>query len=275
MFIDLSLVIQSSYMTPLLFEDGRLQDIHEKLLSHYGPPAPRQPWTPLRQFVYSMLSSRTKTETSHEVLYALERHFESWEKVRDSAEVEVLAVIAPATFAEDKAPRLQKALRRITRQNGGKLDLDFLHGQPIERVRKWLETFDGVGPKTSASVVNFSTIRGRALVIDSHHLRIAQRLHLIPSSADAAVAEEKLLEIAPAWWGPEMLDEHHSLIKLHGQRLCTKLDWERSCPRCPLLAICPTGARVTDPHRSPEGRRPGLKVRKYRPGKVPKGRLTS
>jgi endonuclease-3 len=228
----------------LLFEDTRLQEIHDRLLSYYGPPAPREPWVPLRQFVYSMLSSRTKTETSHEVLYALERHFGSWERVRDSSEVEVLSVIAPATFAEDKAPRLQKALRRITRQNGGKLDLDFLHGQPVERVRKYLETFDGVGPKTSASVVNFSTIRGRALVIDSHHLRITQRLHLVPPSADAAIAEEKLLEIAPAAWGPEMLDEHHSLIKQHGQRLCTALDFEPNCSRCPLLSMCPEGKQV-------------------------------
>jgi len=228
-------------MTPLLFEDGRLQDIHDKLLTHYGPPPPRQPWNPLRQFVYSMLSSRTKTETSHEVLYALERHFGSWERVRDSSEVEVLSVIAPATFAEDKATRLQKALRRITRQNDGKLDLEFLHGQPIERIRKYLETFDGVGPKTSAAVVNFSTVRGRALVIDSHHLRIARRLHLVPASADVPATEEKLLEIAPAAWGPEILDDHHRLIKLHGQRSCTALDWERNCGRCPLLEICPTG----------------------------------
>jgi endonuclease-3 len=225
-----------------LFEDGRLQEIHNRLLQHYGPPPLRVPWPPLRQMVYSMLSSRTKTETSHEVLYALERQFGSWERVRDAAEIEVLRVIAAATFPEDKASRLQKALRRITRQNHGKLSLDFLEGQPIPRIRKWLETFDGIGPKTSAAVVNFSTIRGRALVIDSHHLRIARRLHLVAPSADVAVTEEKLLEIAPAAWGPEMLDDHHRLVKLHGQQLCTAMDWERNCSRCPLLDICPTGS---------------------------------
>jgi endonuclease III len=228
-----------------LFEDGRLEEIHRLLLADYGPPPIRKPWSPLRQFVYSLLSSRTKTEISHEVLYALERHFGSWERVRDSSQEEVLRVISPATFAEDKAPRLQKALRRITRQNGGRLDLDFLHGQPIERVRKWLETFDGVGPKTSASVVNFSTIRGSALVIDSHHQRIAERLHLVPRHTPTAETEKKLLNLAPASWGSEMLDDHHSLIKLHGQRRCTKLQWQGNCSLCPLLALCPTGQDVT------------------------------
>lgn len=233
-------------MNFLLFEDRCLQQIHDNLLAHYGAPPAREPWPPLRQMVYSMLSSRTKTETSHEVLYALERHFGNWERVRDAPEIEVLNVIAPATFAEEKAPRLQKALRRITRQNNGQLDLDFLHGQPLDRIRKWLETFEGIGPKTSASVVNFSTIRGRALVIDSHHLRIAERLHLVQKGTSVADTERKLLSLAPSAWGPEMLDEHHSLIKLHGQRLCTKLDWERNCSRCPLLSVCPTGKRVAE-----------------------------
>lgn len=229
-----------------LFEDGRLQEIHNKLLEHYGAPTPRVPWNPLRQFVYSMLSSRTKTETSHEILYSLEQHFRSWEKVRDASEAEVLSVIAPATFAEDKAPRLQKALRRITRQNDGKLDLEFLHGQPIDRVRRWLETFEGVGPKTSAAVVNFSTIRGTALVIDSHHQRIAERLHLVPKNTPTAETERRLLSLAPADWGPEMLDDHHRLIKLHGQQTCPKIDWERNCSRCPLLTVCPDGEQVTN-----------------------------
>jgi endonuclease III len=232
-------------MNLLLFEDTRLEEIHQALLVAYGPPPPRDCWTPLKQLVYSMLSSRTKTETAHAVLRDIERHFGSWERLRDAPVDEVLRIIAPITFAEEKAPRVQKALRRITRQNHGKLDLDFLHGQPIERIRKWLESFEGVGPKTSASVVNFSTIRGRAIAIDSHHHRIAHRLHLVPSSAGIAETEQILLNMAPASWGPEMLDDHHSLIKLHGQRRCFKLEWQGSCPRCPLLSLCPTGKEIT------------------------------
>jgi endonuclease III len=146
-------------VTPL-FEDTRLQDLHQALLDAYGAPRERECWSPLRQLVYSMLSSRTKTETSHEVLYALERRFATWEQARDAPVQDVLEVIAPVTFAAKKAPALQKALRRITRQNGGKLSLDFLHGHSEERIRRWLESFEGVGAKTSASVVNFSTIRG-------------------------------------------------------------------------------------------------------------------
>ncbi len=232
-------------MTSPLFEDTRLQDLHQALLDAYGPPAERVCWSPLRQLVYSMLSSRTKTETSHEVLYALEKHFVSWEQVRDAAVADILSVIAPVTFADKKAPALQKALRRITRQNGGKLSLDFLHGHSVERIRRWLESFEGVGAKTSASVVNFSTIRGRAIAVDSHHDRIAKRLHLVPRSVIPDETERRLLAMAPAWWTPAMLDEHHSLVKLHGQLRCTKNDFEKNCAGCPLLKMCPTGEEVT------------------------------
>jgi endonuclease-3 len=233
-----------SVVTAFLFEDRRLENLHQALLNAYGPPPERECWSPLRQLVYSMLSSRTKTETSHEVLYALEKRFATWAQVRDAPVQDVMEVIAPVRFPEKKAPALQQALRRITRQNDGKLNLDFLHGHSEERIRRWLESFEGVGAKTSASVVNFSTIRGRALAVDSHHDRIAKRLHLVPQSVSAEETERRLLAMAPAAWTPEMLDEHHSLVKLHGQVRCTKVDFEKNCSACPLLKMCPTGEEV-------------------------------
>lgn len=239
-------VFHIEVMNTLLFEDTRMTQLHEALLATYGPPPERDPWPPLRQFVYSYLASRTKTEVSHEVLYALERRFATWEELRDAPVEEVLKVIAPVTFPEKKAPGLQAALRRITRQNSGKLSLDFLHGHSEERIRRWLETFNGVGAKTSASIVNFSTIRGRAIAVDSHHERIAKRLQLVPKSADIAETEKRLMEIAPASWSAAMLDDHHSLVKLHGQRRCTKLDYEKNCNACPLLSMCPTGQSLID-----------------------------
>ncbi len=211
------------------------------LLSAYGPPPARNCWNPLKQLIYSLLSPRTKTETSHAVLAALEQRYSHWEQLRDAPGAEVEQLVAPVTFPEKKAAYLQSALRRITRQCGT-LSLDFLHGHPVERVRRWLETFDGVGPKTSASVVNFSTLRMPALAIDSHHHRIAIRLQLVPH-VTTSDTERRLMAMAPPEWTPEVLDEHHSLVKLHGQRCCTALDWQRNCPACPLLGMCPTGKR--------------------------------
>ncbi len=221
-----------------LFPDTRLEELHRILLEAYGRPAMREPWDPLTQCIYSMLSSRTKTETTHEVLRGLRASFGSWERLRDAPVAEIEDAIRAVTFPEPKAVQLKAALQQITERTGA-LSLEFLRRYRTEKIRAWLEAFDGIGPKTSAAVVNFSNLRRRAMCVDSHHLRITQRLGLVPKSADARETEARLMEMAPAAWSAEMLDEHHMLVKLHGQRRCVKT--EPRCGGCPLRDMCGHG----------------------------------
>jgi endonuclease III len=223
--------------TPL-FVDTRLVEVHRHLLEHYGKPPERDVWDPLKQFIYSLLSSRTKTEVTYEVVQHLRTRFGSWENLRDAPLAEIEEAIGPITFPEQKAVHLKRALEQIT-QRCGALSLDFLHGYRTDKIRSWLERFDGVGSKTSGAVVNFSTLRRRALCVDSHHLRVTERLGFVAKGADARTTEDRLMEMAPAEWSPVMLDEHHTLIKIHGQRMCTL--HHPKCSACPLLDVCPTG----------------------------------
>jgi endonuclease-3 len=222
----------------------KLPHVHRLLLGYYGQPPARELWDPLTQLIYSLLSSRTKTPVSQQVMRDLERHFPgarpgNWEPVRDARVPDIERAIAIVTFPEQKAPQLKQTLQGITERYGS-LTLEFLARYRTDKIRIWLEQFPGVGSKTSAAVVNFSTLRRRALCIDSHHLRVAQRLCLAPR-ADAATTEERLMRLVPETWDAAMLDEHHSLIKLHAQTLCTFA--EPKCDACPLLALCPTGKR--------------------------------
>jgi endonuclease-3 len=221
----------------------KLPHIHRLLLGYYGQPKPREPWDPLTQLIYSLLASRTKTPTSHQVLRDLERAFNAgpgnWESVRDASLADIERAIAIVTFPEQKALRLKALLEQITARVGT-LTLDFLAKYRTEKIRSWLEQFEGVGNQVSAAVVNFSTLRRRALCIDANHLRVIQRLCVVPR-ADAATTEERLMRLVPETWDAAMLDEHHSLIKLHAQTLCTFSDPE--CENCPLLKVCPTGQR--------------------------------
>ena len=224
----------------------KLPLIHRLLLGFYGSPKERDPWDPLTQFIYSLLSSRTKTPQAHQVMRDLERAFPgagpgSWEPVRDAPVAEIERAVAVVTFPEVKAPRLKAALGQITARTGA-LSLDFLARYRTEKIRVWLEQFEGVGPQISAAIVNFSTLRRRALSIDANHLRVVQRLCVVPR-ADAGTTEERLMRLVPETWDAAMLDRHHSLVKLHGQTLCT-FD-EPRCLECPLLKLCPTGQRGT------------------------------
>src|ERR1700678_1743001 len=221
-----------------LFPDARLPEIHLSLLAYYGKPPARDVWDPLKQFIYSLLSSRSKTEITYEVVEHLEERFGSWEALRDAPVAEIEATIRLVTFPEQKAAQLKQALQQIT-QRSGRLSLDFLKHYRTDKIRSWLEQFDGVGTKTSGAVVNFSSLRRRAICVDSHHLRVTQRLGLVRKNADARETEERLMEMAPADWSPITLDEHHTLIKIHGQRTCT-LPHPR-CFACPLSNSCPAG----------------------------------
>jgi endonuclease-3 len=225
-------------------EADRLPRVHRLLLGYYGAPKEREPWDPLTQLIYSLLSSRTKTPVSHQVMRDLERYFPGagpghWEAVRDANVQDIERAIGIVTFPEQKAPQLKETLQGITARYGS-LTLDFLAKYRTDKVRQWLEQFPGVGPKTSGAVVNFSVLRRRALCVDSHHLRVAQRLCLVPR-ADASTTEERLMRLVPETWDAEMLDEHHSLVKLHAQTLCTFAD--PKCEGCPLLEMCPTGKK--------------------------------
>lgn len=223
--------------------DPRILELQALLLERYGKPPAREPWDPLTQFIYSLLSSRTKTEESHQVMRDLRVRFPSsigsWEELRDAPVEEIERTIQIVTFPEAKAPRLKLALLQITARYGS-LTLDFLAKYQTEKIRQWLEQFEGVGPQISAVVANFSTLRRRALCVDANHLRVVQRLALTPR-ADGGMTEERLMRLIPPAWDAAMLDEHHSLVKLHAQTLCTFA--EPRCAACPLLGMCPTGER--------------------------------
>src|SRR5271163_3271299 len=117
-----------------LFPDTRLVELHRSLLAYYGQPPEREVWDPLKQFIYSLLSSRTKTEVTFEVVQHLQTHFGSWELLRDASIPEIEEAIRPITFPEQKAVQLKRALEQIT-QRCGRLSLDFLKGYRTDKVR--------------------------------------------------------------------------------------------------------------------------------------------
>src|ERR1700733_14333384 len=88
-------------------EDHRLEEIDRLLRQRLGDPPERERWDPLTQFIYSVLSSRTKTETSHAVLRNLRTRFGTWENLRDAPIAEIEAAIAEATFPDQKALQLK------------------------------------------------------------------------------------------------------------------------------------------------------------------------
>lgn len=211
--------------------------VHERLCEAYDCPFSYfRDTDPLSELVGSMPSHRTKNRDSGRALKGLKAAFPTWQEVVDAPTEAVTQAIAAATWPEQKAPRIQGALRQIFEERG-ELSPDFLKDMSVEDARAWLERLNGVGPKTSAAVLAFSTLRMPALPIDSHHHRVAQRLGLLPEKIGPGPAHPILKEQLPDGWSAQQLYDNHEALMTHGQR-CFK---KPACERCVVLELFPYG----------------------------------
>lgn len=189
----------------------------------------------------AILGGRTYRAVSKAAFHALLDRFGCWESVRDAAVEDVDAVIAEVTYADEKARRLQAALRRLTALRG-RLDLAFLADWPVEPALDWLERLPGVGRKVSTATLNFSLLRKKALVIDTHHLRVLRRMGLVRPRASLEEAYDRVMPRLPQAWTAGTYGEHHHLMTQLGERICRHK--APDCNACPLREICPTGRSV-------------------------------
>ena len=90
----------------------------------------------------------------------------------------------------------------------------------MPEARAWLEAITGIGPKTSAAVLSFSSLHRRALPVDSHHHRVAIRLGLIPASLAVGPSHRVLEAMLPEEWDAQQVYDNHEILMLHGQKVC-------------------------------------------------------
>ena len=219
-------------------------EIHHRLSAVYGTQIKYfHDLNPLSELVSALLSHRTKNSNSGKAFANLLDKFGSWENVRDAPTDEVQVAIRPCTWPEQKAPRIQEVLRRVTERHGS-LSLDFIAGMDVPVARQWLEELPGVGPKTSAAVLSFSSLRGKALPVDSHHFRVAVRLGIIEEKIGEAKAHRVLEDLLPPEFNAQDVYDNHQVMMRHGQKIC--FHHRPDCNNCVLLDVCPTGKAVLE-----------------------------
>lgn len=220
-------------------------EVHHRLSEVYGQNIRYfHDLDPLSELVSALLSHRTTNRNSGQAYRNLREVFGTWEAVRDAPVAEVQAAITPCTWPEQKAPRLQQVLRLLT-ERCTSLSLDFLNNMEVAEARRWLEELPGVGPKTSAAVISFSNMRGKALPIDSHHFRVATRLGIINAKLGEAKAHKVLEDMLPPEFTAQQVFDHHQVMMRHGQKVC--FHYKPNCGNCVLLDLCPTGQSLVNP----------------------------
>lgn len=204
--------------------------VHQRLLDAYGEPTWRPHMDAVSELVSTILSQNTNDVNRDVAFDRLRSQLPTWEDVRDADENAVIEAIRPAGLANQKGPRIQEALRLITRERG-ELDLDFLAERPVDEAKDWLCSISGVGPKTAAIVLLFALGRP-AFPVDTHVHRVTKRLGLIGPKVSREKAHVELEHLVPeiAYY-----PFHLNLIRL-GRSVCSS----RSplCPECSLRDLC-------------------------------------
>lgn len=221
---------------------SRLSEAHGRLLAAFGPPLPALRLDPVAQLVHSMLGARTRDAISRRTFLLLADRHARWEELIELPYWDLFALIRDVTFAERKAEFIPRALRGIVERRG-RLDLRFLSGWPVDAALDWLDELPGVGPKTAAAVLNFSTLHRRALVVDTHYWRVAIRLGLIPAKTSLAKAPRLLTRQTPAAWTADDTETNFILMKRLGQDYCRHS--RPDCAACPLRSMCSSVGHAT------------------------------
>ncbi len=203
--------------------------IHNRLFKLYGEPH----WTRLdgvSELVSTILSQNTNDGNRDLAYTRLRARFATWDQVRDSPTDSVIDAIRPAGLANQKGPRIQVALKRITTERG-RLNIDFLADLSVDAGMAWLTSINGVGPKTASIVLLFCYDKP-AFPVDTHVHRLTGRLGLIGPTITADQAHDIMVKLCP--------DQQHATFHIniirHGREVCHARSPE--CDRCPLQDLC-------------------------------------
>jgi len=192
---------------------------------------------PMDELISCILSQSTSDTNRDRGFFALKARYPTWQDVVDAPPPEVVDTLRPAGLANQKAPRIQAVLRRIYAERGA-YNIDFLRDMPLDEARRWLVSFDGIGPKTAAIVLCFSFGKP-AIPVDTHVHRVSGRLGLIPENTSADKAHPLMDALIPVNWHYPF----HLYLIYHGRETCTAR--VAHCERCPLTAYCDYYAAAT------------------------------
>jgi endonuclease III len=176
--------------------------------------------SPFEQLVASLISARTRDETTTPVclrLFAVARTPEDFIKLD---EAQLIRLLQGATFPEPKARDLKRLAQQIVEEHGGEVP-DTMEG---------LTAFRGVGPKIAALTLAVAFNRP-AIAVDVHVHRIANRwgyIHTATPEQSMKVLETKLPE---RYW----IEINERLVPF-GKFVCTGT--RPKCSTCLLLSQC-------------------------------------
>jgi len=176
--------------------------------------------SPFLVLISTLLSLRTKDETTDKAMDRLIKKVQTPEDILDLPTEELEKIIYPVGFYRNKAKILKNVSRIILERYGGKVP-DSLDE---------LLTINGVGRKTANLVVT-EAYGKPGICVDTHVHRISNRLGIV-STKNPHNTEEELRKVLPQkYW-----IIYNTLLVAFGRRTCQPVS--PRCSHCPISHIC-------------------------------------
>lgn len=174
---------------------------------------------PYQTLVATMLSAQSTDRQVNRVTPAVFRDFPTVEAMAAATPEQLFPYVKSCGFAS-KATNIVMAARRIMADFGGE----------VPSTMEALTSLPGVGRKT-ANVVLANAFHIPAMAVDTHVLRVSNRLGLAEASTPEK-AERQLMQSIPR---EDWNRAHHWLI-FHGRRVCRARG--PLCASCALSGLC-------------------------------------
>ncbi|MFB6196762.1 MAG: endonuclease III [Halobacteriaceae archaeon] len=187
-----------------------LGDLHEE-------PDPPRDRPPIDYLIRTILSQNTNDENRDVAWDSLVDEFDrDYAAIESADRSELATVIRTAGLANQKARRIQNALKTIRDHTDGEYTLEFIEEMDVNAARGWLTNIKGIGPKTAAIILLFR-FQKPIFPVDTHCHRLAKRFDLISPDVSAERAHDILSEQVPN----DIMYSFHRLLISHGRQYCT------------------------------------------------------
>ena len=205
---------------------ARAGAIQRRLKQEYPDATCELDWsTPLELAVATILSAQCTDKRVNLVTPALFRKYRAARDWAATPQATLEKEFHSTGFFRNKAKNVRALMARLDAEFGGELPGDF----------DVLVSLPGIGRKTANLLV--ATVFGRpGLVVDTHFIRLSNRLGFVKNETDAAKIERELARIVPE---KDWTTWSHSLV-WHGRRRCFAR--KPDCAHCPLADLCPAAA---------------------------------
>ena len=168
-----------------------------------------------------MLSAQTTDKAVNAVTYTLFKDFPTLEALENAPIEEIENRIKRLGLYKNKAANIKGIVHKIITDFNGELPSD----------KNLLQTLPGIGNK-SAGVIRIEVFKIPDLPVDTHIIRISNRLGIANSKDEPIDIERKLKKLIPeSCW----IKTHHQLIHF-GRYFC--LARSPKCEQCQLRNIC-------------------------------------